>query len=93
MMTDLILLAQNGAESDANQWLDKNPLVLGLIFLAIGGLLVFFGLKELKSGVARDKYGNEITGGMGKAISLIRLVLGVGLCGFAIYKMVAGLAG
>ena len=90
MLTDLILLAQDGAKDNANQFLDDNPLVLGLIFLLIGGLLAFFGVKELKSGVARDKYGNEITGGLGKGIALMRLVLGIGLCGFAIYKMLMG---
>ena len=81
---------QLAQQTNADKWLDKNPLVLGLIFLAIGGLLVMFGVKELKSGVARDKYGNEITGGFGKLIAGVRLLAGIGLCIFAVYKMIGG---
>ena len=86
-MFSIQLLAQ---QTEADKWLDKNPLVLGLIFLAIGGLLVMYGVKELKSGVAKDKYGNEITGGFGKLIAGVRLLAGIGLCIFAIYKMIGG---
>ncbi len=87
-MNDLCLLfAQRGADSPANRWLAENPLILGLIFLAIGGALLFFGVIELRKGVARDKYGNEISGGMGKFLAIVRIVGGVLCCGFAIYKM------
>ena len=84
------LLAQRGANSDINRWLGENPMILGLIFLVLGIAIGGYGLFELKSGVARDKYGNEISGGMGKALAILRIVAGVGCCGFAIYKMVAG---
>jgi thiol:disulfide interchange protein len=89
-MNHLILLAQRGADSPANKWLNDNPLVLGLIALAIGVALVGFGLYELSTGVSRDKYGNEIKGGLGKFASVLRIVLGAGACLFGLYKMVAG---
>lgn len=73
-----------------NEWLDNNPLVLGLIFLAIGGVLLFFGVTEWQSGVARDKYGNKMTGGMGKFAAGSRIVAGIGMCGFALYRMIFG---
>lgn len=73
-----------------DKWLDNNPIVLGLVFLAIGGALLFFGIREWQSGVARDKYGIKLTGGMGKLAAGSRIVAGIGLCVFALYKMVAG---
>ncbi len=57
------LLARYEKNGDLNRWLDKNPIILGLIFLAIGFILLFYGIYELKKGIARDKYGN---GGLGK---------------------------
>lgn len=89
-MHHLLLLAQRGANSPANRWLNNNPVVLGLIFIAIGGALVFFGVRELKSGVARDKYGNEVTGGMGKLIASVRVIGGLIAGGFGLYKMFGG---
>ncbi len=90
LMSEFLIVAQRSA---ANSWLDDNPLVLGLIFLALGGVLMWSGIRELKTGVAKDKYGNDITGGLGKAISLIRVVIGAGLCIFAVYKAVTGMMG
>lgn len=90
MISEMVILAQRGANSPANQWLRENPMVLGLIFLVIGSLLLFFGIREIRSGVAHDKYGNVIPGGMGQVTALVRVVGGVGCCAFAIYKMVMG---
>ena len=90
MKTSFDLFARRGADSPINKWLGENPIILGLIFLALGGVLAFSGVYELRKGVARDKYGNEIRGGMGKTVAMIRVIAGVLLCGFAIYKMVGG---
>jgi|GEM_PF-1227199 hypothetical protein len=84
------VLAQSSADSAINQWLSDNPLILGIIFLVLGGALAAYGLYELKSGVSRDKYGNEIKGGLGKGLAVIRLVAGLGFSGFGIYNMIAG---
>jgi hypothetical protein len=76
--------------SPTNRWLAAHPLVLGLLFLAIGGALLGSGYCELRQGVSHDRYGNEIRGGMAKFLALFRIVAGAGLCVFALYKMVAG---
>lgn len=89
MKTPIVLLARRGSEG-INKWLGENPLVLGLIFLAIGLALIGSGVYELRKGVAHDKYGNEVRGGLGKATSILRLVAGGGCCLFAIYKLIAG---
>lgn len=87
-MASLVVIAQ--ADSPANRWLSEHPLVLGLLFLAIGGALLISGVVALRSGVTHDKWGNELRGGLGQSISLLRLVAGVGLCIFAIYKIIGG---
>jgi hypothetical protein len=89
-MNGLILLAQRGADSPANKWLKENPLILGVLFLAIGAVLAGSGYYELRKGVAHDKYGNEIKGGLGRFTSLIRIVAGAAAAVFGVYKMIAG---
>lgn len=89
-MNSMLLLAQRGADSPANMWLNENPLVLGLIAILIGGALAGSGVYELRKGVSRDKYGNEIKGGLGKFTSILRVVFGGAACVFGIYKMIAG---
>jgi len=87
MLSKSLLLARNEA---INEWLNKNPLVLGLIFLAIGAVLLGTGIYGLQSNVTHDKYGNQISGTWGQILSVIRIIGGVGCCGFAIYKLIAG---
>jgi len=89
-MKTLLLFAQRGADSPTNRWLSENPLILGLIALLIGAALAGSGAYELRKGVAHDKYGNEIRGGMGTAASVMRIVVGIAACGFGLYKIVAG---
>lgn len=85
-----LLLAQRGADSAGNQWLGEHPMVLGGIFLAIGLVAGGWGIVELKSGVASDKRGRKVEGGAGKALAIVRIVVGAGACLFGLYKMVAG---
>ena len=85
-----VLLARLGADSPINKWLNENPLVLGGIALVIGGVLAASGVRELRKGVAHDKYGNEIQGGKGRFISILRIVAGLAAAGFGIYKMMTG---
>ncbi len=89
-MNSLVTFARRGADSPINQWLNDNPLVLGGIMLAIGALLLGSGVYELRSGVTHDKRGNVIPGGMGKFTSILRIVCGLGVCGFGLYKLMAG---
>ncbi len=84
------VLAQSGPDSPTNQWLNENPLVLGLIFLVLGGVLLAVGVQQWRSGVAQDKWGNEYSGDYAQFLSIIRIVIGAICCGFAIYKMVVG---
>jgi hypothetical protein len=90
MLNGIVLLAQRGADSPANKWLKENPLILGLLAFAIGAVLAGSGYYELRKGVAHDKYGNEIKGGLGKFTSLIRIVAGAAAGVFGLYKMIAG---
>ncbi|GAB4145689.1 MAG: hypothetical protein Tsb009_17940 [Planctomycetaceae bacterium] len=88
-MQGLILFARRNNE-EVNNWLGQHPLVLGLIFLVIGLVVGGWGLFELKSGVAHDKRGREMSGGAAKAMAIIRIVAGSGCLLFGLYKMIAG---
>ncbi len=89
-MINRVVLARGDTDSSVNQWFNEHPLVLGLMFMLIGAALAGSGVYELRKGVAHDKYGNEIHGGLGSAISMFRIVAGVVCCGFGVYKMAAG---
>lgn len=89
-MKKLLLLAQRGADSPANKWLKENPLVLGFLALLLGAVLAGSGVYDLRKGVTRDKYGNEIKGGRGKFTSILRVVVGGAVCVFGVYKLIAG---
>lgn len=87
-MENLFLLAERNEE--INNWLGEHPLVLGLIFLAIGVAVGGWGLYELSTGVAYDKRGKEMSGNTAKAMAIIRIVAGGGCILFALYKILAG---
>lgn len=74
----------------ANNWLKEHPMALGGIAILLGLVIGGWGIAELMSGVARDKYGNAVEGGMGKTLAIIRIVAGAGCLIFGLYKMVAG---
>lgn len=88
MLGRLITFADRN--SAANQWLDKNPAVLGGISILIGGLLLYFGIRDLKRGVTRDKFGREVSGGMASLISIVRAIGGTVAGGFGLYKLLFG---
>ncbi|MCU0879026.1 MAG: hypothetical protein MUF06_14680 [Pirellulaceae bacterium] len=81
---DAILLARN---EEINQWLNENPLVLGGGALVLGLVLLGFGLKDVLTGRAHDKWGNEMQGGMANVMGIVRLVAGVGVAGFGLFKI------
>jgi hypothetical protein len=87
-MSPFALLAD--ANDQINVWLTEHPAVLGLIAMAIGALLIYFGYAGLQSGTTKDKWGNKMEGGMASLMSIIRLVAGAGACLFGLYKMIAG---
>jgi uncharacterized membrane-anchored protein len=89
-MNALIFAVQRGANSPINKWLNENPLVLGLISLTIGIVLAGSGIYELRKGVSRDKYGNEIKGNLGKFTSILRIAIGSAACVFGIHKAISG---
>ena len=64
--------------------------VFGAIFIVIGGLLLSFGVRDLRRGVARDKFGREVSGGMATLISVVRVIGGVIAGGFGLFKLVMG---
>ncbi len=78
------------ADSELNQWLGQNPLVLGGIFLALGGVILGFGILGLVRGQARDKFGTQYSGGTALFLSIVRVIGGVFCLGFGAYKMLFG---
>lgn len=90
-MSKLLSLAQSGANSPANQFLRDNPLIVGLVFVPLGGMLLYFGLKEWKAGVARTKYGREMTGTAARLIAGVRILAGLIAGGFGLFKVGQGL--
>ena len=81
------LLARRGNDA-ANEWLARNPIILSLIFGAIGAALLITGIMGLKSGVTRSKYGTQITGGSASFVSVIRVIGGVICFGVALYHLI-----
>lgn len=86
-MIDRMMLV---AQDDFNAWLEQNPLVLGLIFLALGLVIGGWGLYELLTGTAYSKRGKAMTGTSAKVLAIVRVVGGVFCLGFGAYKLLAG---
>jgi len=86
----MLFLSQAEKQTAINQWLSDNPLVVGLILLVIGGVIAISGLWELRHGVGHDRLGNEVEGERGKTIATIRLVGGLGVCAYGVFRMIAG---
>jgi len=87
-MTHLTLLAARNDE--INKWLGENPLILGLIFLALGIVIGGWGVYELMTGVAYSKYGQAATGGTAKMLAIVRIIGGTGCILFGLFKMAFG---
>lgn len=67
-----------------------SPTVGGALILVIGVVLIFLGIRGLRSGVIKDKFGNEFEGGKARLISVVRLALGLFMTGGGIYRLVTG---
>ncbi|WP_144056617.1 MULTISPECIES: hypothetical protein [Rhodopirellula] len=76
--------------SPTNVWLRENPLVISLVAGVLGIALVYFGVVGLKTGATKDKYGNEVTGGVAVLSSVARLIGGIGAIGVAVYVAIFG---
>ena len=88
MLSDVQIFARR---NDAlNQWLGQNPIVFAGLFMGIGGLLLYFGVRDLRRGVTRDKRGREVSGGMATLISVVRIIGGVVAAGFGLSRLVMG---
>ena len=70
----------------ANDWLARNPLILGLGAIVLGLALVGWGVAGLLSGRAKSKWGTEFDGNKATVISSVRLIAGVGFLIFGVYK-------
>lgn len=83
-MDFFFVLARNEA---INKWLYEHPLILGLLFLAIGVAVGASGLYGLMTSTTRTKFGDEVSGGRAKFLSVIRLLAGVACVLFGLYQM------
>ena len=83
-MEHLALFARG---NQANKWLEQNPVIFGLIVLAIGLVVGGNGLYELSTGVSRTKSGKVVTGTQGQGLAIFRIVVGVACILFAVFKM------
>lgn len=73
----------------ANRWLAEHPMVLGGIFLFLGGLVLAFGINALVTGKSRSKWGIELTGPMAYLHGTVMAVAGTGMGLFGLYKFVS----
>lgn len=64
-------------------------MVLGGGMPAIGLVLLASGVYELRTGVSRGKYGEELKGSWGTFNSVLRIIGGAAACVFGLYKMLA----
>ena len=87
-MDYLFLLAD--AKADINQWLTKNPMMLGGIFAALGAVAVISGILSLVIPRFGDQDGRTLDEKIRPFKALVRIVFGIGFMGFGFYKMVMG---
>ncbi len=92
MMAGLLLLARRRGLRfrETREWLAENPMALGTLALAIGGLLAATGIRALRKGVSQDESGSELTGGTAKIAAMMRIIGGTLAFGFGIWTLIAG---
>lgn len=83
----MYLLARN---EEINKWLEEHPAVLGGGAIAIGLVLLGFGVVALLTGRSTGKYGHKMQGPMAYAHGGIMAAFGALCILFGLYKMVAG---
>jgi len=83
-LTDLALLAR----TEADEWLNKNPLALSAIFSVIGIVLLITGIRNMLTGQATGKWGTQHSGGMAYFLGIVRVVGSVICFGVALFGLV-----
>jgi hypothetical protein len=78
------------ASSPANQWLSDHPLVLGLMFLAVGLVFAWTALKEARTGVVHDRHGKVVEGFLGVLWFWQHVLLAAGCSLFGLYNILFG---
>ena len=86
----MYLLARN---EEINQWLEKNPAVLGGGAIVIGGVLLAFGIKALLTGRSQGKWGYQMEGPMAYLHGAVLAGFGGLAILFGLYKVAIGLMG
>jgi hypothetical protein len=79
------------AKTEMDRWLAEHPLVLGGCALALGAILLGFGLKDILTGTARTKWGGQVTGGTAQFYGIVRAAGGAICMLFGLYKLLEGL--
>ena len=81
-----MFLFARGDNKEINEWLSKNPLVLGGGAIVLGLVLLGIGINALRTGQATTKRGTQLEGGQAVAMGWIWTGFG-GLCLlFGVYK-------
>ncbi len=79
------LLAQ---QASFNAWLDRNPLIVGLLLLGLGALMIARSVWTLFLAPENSPWASDR--GRTRAIGILRLVAGVVCTGIGVYKLFAG---
>ena len=63
--------------TEADKWLNDNPLVMAAIFGVLGAVVVFTGVRNLLTGQATSKWGVRLDGGMALFLGGVRVFGGI----------------
>ncbi|PQO46187.1 hypothetical protein [Blastopirellula marina] len=86
---DLLFLVAD-AKFDVRQLLDKNPMMLGGIFTALGAVAVITGILSLVIPRFGDQDGHTLDEQVRPFKALVRIVFGIGFMGYGLYRMALG---
>ncbi len=87
-MFNFLLLASRF--DSLNKLGDEHPTATGMILLIVGGALIGYGVHGLRTGVAKDRWGFEFSGGMANLTSAARFLGGIAAVIGATFLLVPG---
>jgi hypothetical protein len=79
-----------GGNGPLNQWVDENLLAVGIALVCIGSLMALVGFRGVRRGAIADRNGLLWLGRLIRGLSLVRMLAGIALVAFGLYKLVSG---